>query len=269
MSHAALAAVLQLRDVSAGERLAAFSLASFANREHRAWPSTPVAAARAGLSRSQYLAARDRLTHLGLIEVEDPGGGRGRAAVLRLRFAEIGPWIDLEVNPPLVEAVLTHSRTRGPARVLIATLATIADQDGTVAEISTTELRAAAGMADSTYRRARTTLLEAGEMVLSVAGGGRSRTNRWSVSAPQAINPSPITASQRRPTTKAGTRPLLTPVRPLAPYETQVDHPPQITHTQTAEQHELRADTDKVSSAHTRSPRASIERVRDRAGFRV
>jgi hypothetical protein len=60
MSHAAIAAVLRLEGVSAGERLAAFSLASFANREHRAWPGTPVAAARAGLSRSQYLAARGR-----------------------------------------------------------------------------------------------------------------------------------------------------------------------------------------------------------------
>ena len=38
-----------------GTPLVAFSLASFANREQRAWPGTPVAAARAGLSRSQYL----------------------------------------------------------------------------------------------------------------------------------------------------------------------------------------------------------------------
>jgi hypothetical protein len=41
MSHAALAAVLRLEDISAGERLAAFSLASFANREHRAGPVRP------------------------------------------------------------------------------------------------------------------------------------------------------------------------------------------------------------------------------------
>ncbi len=58
MSHAAIAAVLRLEDVGAGERLAAFSLASFANREHRAWPGTQVAAARAGLSRSQYCRRR-------------------------------------------------------------------------------------------------------------------------------------------------------------------------------------------------------------------
>jgi len=67
MSHAAIAAVLRLEDVGAGERLAAFSLASFANREHRAWPGTQVAAARAGLSRSQYLAARDGLARRGLV----------------------------------------------------------------------------------------------------------------------------------------------------------------------------------------------------------
>jgi hypothetical protein len=38
MSHVAIAAALALEDVSAGERLTAFSLASFANREHRAFP---------------------------------------------------------------------------------------------------------------------------------------------------------------------------------------------------------------------------------------
>jgi hypothetical protein len=61
MSHRAIAAALALDDLSAGERLAAFSLASFANRQQLAWPGTRVAAARAGLSRSQYIAARDRL----------------------------------------------------------------------------------------------------------------------------------------------------------------------------------------------------------------
>jgi hypothetical protein len=50
MSHAAIAAVLRLEGVSASERLAAFSLASCANREHRAWPGTGLAAGRAGLS---------------------------------------------------------------------------------------------------------------------------------------------------------------------------------------------------------------------------
>jgi hypothetical protein len=61
VSHVAIAAASTLEDASAGEWLAAFSLASFANREHRAWRGTRIAAARAGLSRSQYLAARERL----------------------------------------------------------------------------------------------------------------------------------------------------------------------------------------------------------------
>ena len=44
MSHVAIAAALALDGVSTGERLVAFSLSSFANREHRAWPGTRVAA---------------------------------------------------------------------------------------------------------------------------------------------------------------------------------------------------------------------------------
>ena len=87
VSHAALAAVLRLEDVSVGERLAAFSLASFANREHRAWPGTPVAAARAGLSRSKYLAACDGLVRRDLVTIDEPSGGRGRSTVILLAFA--------------------------------------------------------------------------------------------------------------------------------------------------------------------------------------
>ena len=49
MSYRAIAAALALEDLSVGQRLAAFSLASFANRQHRAWPSAGTAAARAGL----------------------------------------------------------------------------------------------------------------------------------------------------------------------------------------------------------------------------
>jgi hypothetical protein len=158
MSHAALAAVLRLEDISAGERLAAFSLASFANREHRAWPRTPVAAARAGLSRSQYLAARDGLARRGLVEVDEPGGGRGRSPVVSLRFAESGPWCDVEVNPGLVEAVLSYSRTCGSPRVLL----------------------------------------------LTAAGGGRARTNHWSIPHPRSINPEPVAPSRPRPVPGAG-----------------------------------------------------------------
>jgi hypothetical protein len=236
MSHAAIAAVLRLEGVSAGERLAAFSLASFANREHRAWPGTPVAAARAGLSRSQYLAARDGLARRGLVKVDEPGGGRGRSPVVWLRFADSGPWGDGEVNPGLVEAVLSYSRTRGSARVLLATLAAVADQHGAVAELSTDEIRAAAGMADSTYRRARAVLLESGELVLAIVGGGRARTNQWTVPDPRSINPEPVTATRPRPAPLPGARPLLASARATQPAsEDQLDLPVMPNETAAAE----------------------------------
>ncbi|HEX3831963.1 MAG TPA: hypothetical protein VHW04_08330, partial [Solirubrobacteraceae bacterium] len=213
MSHAALAAVLRLEDVSAGERLAAFSLASFANPEQRAWPGTLIAAARAGLSRSQYLIARDGLARRGLVEVDKPGGGRGRSPVVWLRFAQSGPWCDTEVNPGLVEAVLSYSRARGTARLLLATLATIADTEGAVTELSADEIQAAASMADSTYRRARATLLCSGELVLAAAGGGRARTNHWTIPDPRSINPEPVTAARPRPRPGPGARPLMATAR--------------------------------------------------------
>jgi hypothetical protein len=53
-----------------GERLVAFSLASFAGHDARAWPGAATAAARAGLSRSRYLHDRDQLVRRGLLVVE-------------------------------------------------------------------------------------------------------------------------------------------------------------------------------------------------------
>ena len=200
MSHVAIAAALALEDVSAGERLAAFSLASFANREHRAWPGTRVAAARAGLSRSQYLAARDDLRHRGLITIEDSGGGRGNATTVALTFAQTGPWIEGEINAPLFEAVLGYHAACGPARLLLATLAAVADEAGAVRDLATDELRTAAGMADSTYRRARAVLLADGAVALETAGGGRAKTNQWIVHDPRAGTARPILAPRARAT---------------------------------------------------------------------
>jgi hypothetical protein len=185
MSHQAIAAALALEDVSAGERLVAFSLASFANREQRAWPGTAVAAVRAGLSRSQYLAARDGLSRRGVIAIDGPGGGRGNSPLVTLRFVERGPKLGGEINAPLFEAVLSHSRTRGSARLLLATLAALADGTRVVDGVATEMLRHAAGLADSTYRRARAQLLEAGEVQLREVGGGRARTNCWEVRDPR------------------------------------------------------------------------------------
>ncbi len=50
VSRQAIAAALAREDLAGGERLVAFSLASFAGRDGRAWPGAPAAAARAGLS---------------------------------------------------------------------------------------------------------------------------------------------------------------------------------------------------------------------------
>ena len=215
VSHAAIAAVLAMSEATVGERLTAFSLASFASREQRAWPSTRVAAARAGLSRSQYLAARDGLARRGLVIVEAPGGGRGRAPIISLAFAEAGPWFDSDINAELVEAVLSHSRSRGAARVLLATLAAVADRELAVAGFSSDEIRRAASMADSTYRRGRAALLSSGEIALTTAGGGRAITNRWVIRDPRSVNPEPLVAVQTRPAPPARARPLIATARPL------------------------------------------------------
>jgi hypothetical protein len=222
MSYTAVAAALALEDdLPAGERQAAFSLASFANPEHRSRPGTPVAATRAGLSRSQYLAARDSLERRGLVVVEDPGGGRGNAPTVALVFAQTGPWIEGEINAPLFETVLSYSRTRGSARLLLAALAALAGDDLAVTGISTEELRAAAGMADSTYRRARTSLLSSGEAVVDVEGGGRGRTNSWLLTDPRCGNPQPLRAPRARVAPGAAARPLMAPAK--APAVTDAD----------------------------------------------
>jgi hypothetical protein len=69
VSRQAIAAALAREDMPVGERLVAFSLASFDNGENRAWPGAPAAAARAGLKRSRYLEARDQLVRGGLVYV--------------------------------------------------------------------------------------------------------------------------------------------------------------------------------------------------------
>jgi hypothetical protein len=213
MSHVAIAAALALEDVSAGERLAAYALASFANGEHRAWPGTRVAAVRAGLSRSQYLAARDGLVKRGLVVVEQPGGGRGSSPMVLLTFARTGPWFDGEVNAPLFEAVLAYCPTRGSSRLLLAALAALADDELAVTGMKTEEVRAAAGMADSTYRRARVALLASGELALDMPGGGRARTNRWVLRDPRAADARPAAAPRTRVAPPGSARPLVAPVR--------------------------------------------------------
>ncbi|MGI8559080.1 MAG: hypothetical protein ACR2ND_12385 [Solirubrobacteraceae bacterium] len=213
MSRQAIAAALARKDLAGGERLVAFSLASFAGRDGRAWPGAPAAAARAGLSRSRYLHVRDQLVGRGLLVVEEIASGRGRASTVALEFVAKGPWWEGEINAELFEAVLSHTRTRGPARLLLAAMAAFADPEGVARGLSSEALSAAAGVADRTYRRARHELLESGELTLLRGVGGRGNTNVWEVRAPTATmatgRPEP---SHRRVTPPAGARPMLATV---------------------------------------------------------
>jgi hypothetical protein len=216
VSHTAIAAVLARTDLAMGERLVALSLASFANRDDRAFPGNAAAAARAGLGRSRYLEARDQLVARGLVAIESAGRGRGQSTMLTVLFAKSGPWWDGEINARLLEHVLSHSHARGPARLLVATLAALADESGAVNELSTDELCRAAGLANSTYRRARTALLARGEVQLVDDGGGRGRMNRWRVrEAAGELTTSPRRL-RRREAPLPGQPPLLSAVRSAA-----------------------------------------------------
>jgi hypothetical protein len=222
MSYASIAAALALSDVNTGERLAALSLASFANREQLAWPGHRLAAVRAGLSPRSFLTARAGLERRGLIVVQEAGGGRGNAAVIRLTFAVAGPWAEGEINAPWVEAVLSHSLTRGAARALLAAVAALVDSSGRLEGVRTEEIRDAAGLSDRSYRRARAQLLAGGELTLAEAGGGRGRVNRWELPAPETIYDRPLEAPVPRPVMPSA-RPLISPTRAPAHANARAD----------------------------------------------
>ena len=218
MSVTAIAAALAREDLSAGERLVMFSLASFANRENRAWPGAPAAAARAGLSRSRYLQARDQLARRGLVVVENTATGRGRASTLSLRFADEGPWSEREINAPLFEAALTYSHARGPARLLLATMAALASEERVMTDLTTEQVCSAAGLGDRSYRRARQALLASGELMLLSGVGGRGNANRWELSDPRLLaGESGTSPAGRRVPPPAGVRPLVVPVAASVP----------------------------------------------------
>jgi hypothetical protein len=153
VSRQAIAAVLAREDLSSGERLVTFSLASFADRVNCARAGTPAAAGRAGLGKSRFLEARDGLVHRGLLVVKRAASGRGRASTLALRFADAGPWWEGDINAELFEAVLGYSRAQGSARLLVAAMAALADERGLIEGLTTEQLCAAAGIVDRTYRR--------------------------------------------------------------------------------------------------------------------
>ena len=228
MSHQAIAAVLAVHDLSSGERLVAFSLASFADRENRARPGTQAAAERAGLRRSWFLEARDMLVRRGLVVVERAATGRGRASTLWLPFAEIGPWWEGEVNAELLETVLSYSRSQGTARLLLAAMAALADEQRLVKGVRTDRLCAAAGVTDRTYRRARAALLSSGELVLRGGTGGRGNTNCWEITDPRSRTAEVQPPSRRRVAPPSGQRPLLASVTAAPavaqPASADVDH---------------------------------------------
>jgi hypothetical protein len=201
--------VLACEDLSLGERLVAFSLASFADRDGRARPGTPAAAGRAGLKRSWFLEARDTLERRGLAVVEDAATGRGRATTLWLPFADAGPWWDGEINAQLFEAVLSYSRAQGNARLLLAVLAALADEHRVVEGVTTSQLCAAGGFSDRTYRRAQAALLASRELLLLTGTGGRGNTNCWKISDPRLCTSEVEPLTRRRVTPPAGQRPLL------------------------------------------------------------
>jgi hypothetical protein len=209
MSREAIAAVLARADLASGQRLVALSLASFADRENRAWPGAPAASARAGLSRSRYQQAREQLVARGLVVVDARATGRGRASTLTLAFADSGPWWDGEINVELFESVLAYSRARGPERLLLATMAALADGEGLVRDVATEQLCGAAGVADRTYRRARSGLLAAGELELVSSMGGRGNTNVWSVPDPRRSGDALHAPARRRMAPPVGARPLM------------------------------------------------------------
>ncbi|MGB0096448.1 MAG: DnaA N-terminal domain-containing protein, partial [Solirubrobacteraceae bacterium] len=141
-------------------------------------------------------------------------GGRGRASTLGLRFADEGAWCEGEINAPLFEAALAYSRARGPARLLLATMAALANEERVVEDLTTEQLCNAAGLADRTYRRARQALLASGELVLLSGVGGRGNANRWEISDPRLLvrEPGKPSSPSHRVPPPAGARPLVAPV---------------------------------------------------------
>jgi hypothetical protein len=181
LSHAALAALLGREDLPVADRLVALAVGTYAGGDQRAWPKTRTAAKRAGLAVRRCEEALERLIDGGEIVVEREGRGRGGAAVLRLVFAQSGPWWEHDVNVGLVETVLDRTGQTGPARLVLAAHAALADADGVVSGFTNDDLTAASGVADTTFRRARSRLQRSGELELLEAGGGRGRLNRWRV----------------------------------------------------------------------------------------
>ena len=132
--------------------------------------------------------------------------------MLTLDFASRGPWCEERINPRLFETVLGYTRARGPARVLLATLAALANDEHEVLDLTTEDICAAAGLSDRSYRRARASLLESADVVVESCAGGRGKTSRWRLTDPRPLAP-PLPDRQRvAPARNA--RPLLSTATP-------------------------------------------------------
>ena len=107
MSVTAIAAALAREGLSAGERLVAFSLASFADRENRAWPGAPAAAARAGLSRAVTCKPA----------ISSCAAASSSSKTLRLVGACEHAQIAVRGSRPVVRARDQRAAVRGGARV--------------------------------------------------------------------------------------------------------------------------------------------------------
>jgi hypothetical protein len=145
------------------------------------------------------------------VEIEEQASGRGRSSTVALRFATEGPWWEGEINAELFEAALSRTGARGPARLLLAAMAALADADAVLRGLSNEELCAAAGLDDRTYRRARPELVASGELVLLTGTRGRGNTNVWQVQPADVPEQRP-SAPPRRVARPPRARPLLAAV---------------------------------------------------------
>jgi hypothetical protein len=151
MSYRTIAAALALEDLSIGGRLVAFSLGQLRRRRASDVRREPGGGGEGGaepqpVPRGARAARGPRV---------DLGGGRGRSSTLTLDFATRGPWREERINPQLFQNALRYTHARGPARVLLATLAALANDEREVLGLTTEEICSAAGLSDRTAVRVR------------------------------------------------------------------------------------------------------------------
>ena len=76
--------------------------------------------------------------------------------------------------------------------------AALADENGSVEGLTTDDLCRVAGLANSTYRRARNALVASGEVSVDGDRGGRGRMCHWTVRHPAEIAAEPVIGAKRR-----------------------------------------------------------------------